>query len=111
MPSFLTTALVTIAALLPIAGLLHLIPRLGSPGRRLSDACCRAPLLDWIITYFTVAPLFVGPIVAGWRGFLGAAAGQVATVLIWTFGDMSSSELSAPRVAGAASRADKSAGM
>ena len=26
---------------------------------------CRAPLLDVPITYFTVAPLFVGPIVAG----------------------------------------------
>jgi hypothetical protein len=45
---------------------------------------CRAPALDGIITYFTVAPLFVGPAVAGWRGFAGAVVGQVAGVLIWT---------------------------
>jgi hypothetical protein len=53
-------------------------------GRRVSEAFCRAPLLDLPITYFTVAPLFVGPIVAGWIGLAGAVAGQVAGVLAWT---------------------------
>ena len=43
-----------------------------------------APLLDLPITYFTVAPLFVGPIIAGWPGLAGAVVGQVAGVLSWT---------------------------
>jgi hypothetical protein len=74
----------TLGALLVGAGILHLLPRLGSVGRSMSAACCRAPMLDVVIIYFTVAPLFVGPIVAGWRGFIGAVAGQVLTVLVWT---------------------------
>ncbi len=82
---FLTVFLGTLGALLLMAGVLHLIPRLGAPGRRLSEALCRAPLLDLPITYFTVAPLFVGPIIAGWIGFVAAVAGQVATVVVWTF--------------------------
>ena len=84
MIAFLCSLSLTLGALLPMAGLLHLVPRLGSPGRRLSESLCRAPLLDWVITYFTVAPLFAGPILFGWRGFIGAVAGQVLTVLIWT---------------------------
>jgi hypothetical protein len=67
------------------AGFLHLLPGLGSGGRRLSGALCQAPGLDVVVTYFTVAPLFAGPIVGGWRGFAGAVVGQVASVFIWTF--------------------------
>jgi hypothetical protein len=65
------------------AGLLHLIPRLGQAGERLSDACCRAPLLDVIVCYFTILPLVVGPLVAGWAGLLIAIVAQLATLLIW----------------------------
>lgn len=74
----------TLIAMLFGAGLLHAIPKCGAPGRRLSAALCRAPLLDLPITYFTVAPLFVGPLVAGWAGLAGAAVGQVAGALAWT---------------------------
>ncbi|MBC8106000.1 MAG: hypothetical protein H7Z14_05375 [Anaerolineae bacterium] len=66
------------------AGLLHLIPKLGSVGRRISDALCRAPWLDLPITFFTVAPLFVGPILGGWIGLAAAIVAQVSTVLLWT---------------------------
>jgi hypothetical protein len=79
----MTVALVVVA-ILAGAGVLHLIPQLGPAGKRLSEACCRAPGLDIVVTYFTVAPLFAGPIAAGWAGFLGAITGQVAAVLIWT---------------------------
>ena len=82
--TFLTVAGVTLGAILIGAGILHLIPRLGAAGRRVSEALCRAPWLDLPITYFTVAPLFVGPIVAGWVGFAGAVTGQVAGVMCWT---------------------------
>ena len=83
MTPFLTVAAATAAAMLVGAGLLHLVPRLGRPGRRLSAALCEAPGLDLVVTYFTVAPLFVGPIIAGWRGFVGAVTGQVAGMLLW----------------------------
>ena len=65
------------------AGLLHLIPRMGQAGERLSDACCRAPLLDVIVFYFTFLPLIVGPLIAGWPGLLSAVLAQLATLLTW----------------------------
>jgi len=74
---------VTLAALLAGAGLLHLIPRLGRAGRRFSEALCRAPGLDLLVSYFVVLPLIAGPIAARWAGLAGAALGQVAAVLIW----------------------------
>ncbi len=67
------------------AGVLHLLPRLGAPGRRISGAMCRAPLLDLLITYFTVAPMIVGPIVAGWSGLAGGILGQIIGMQIWAF--------------------------
>lgn len=81
---FLFIAGGTTASLLFVAGLLHLIPRLGAAGRQISDALCRAPALDVLVMYFTVLPLIVGPVVGGWAGLAGAIVGQVATVLIWT---------------------------
>jgi hypothetical protein len=83
MKPFLYVAGFTALGVLIGAGILHLIPRLGAAGRRASAALCRAPGLDLVVTYFTVAPLFVGPIVAGWRGFVGAVAGQVIGMLAW----------------------------
>jgi hypothetical protein len=65
--------------------LLHLIPRLGAPGRALSDWLCEAPGLDLVVTYFTAAPLIVGPIVAGWIGVGAGVTAQVLAVVIWTF--------------------------
>jgi hypothetical protein len=82
--TFLVVAGATLAALLLGAAVLHLIPRLGAPGRRLAEALCRAPLLDVSITYFTALPMILGPIYAGWIGLAGAITGQVLTVLIWT---------------------------
>ena len=65
------------------AGLLHLLPRLGQVGRRLTEACCSVPLLDVIVFYFTILPLLVGPLVAGWSGLLSAVLAQLATLLTW----------------------------
>lgn len=77
--------LVTLAAVLVGAGLLHLIPRLGAAGKRMSAALCAGMPLDLLVTYFTVLPLFVGPILAGWAGLLGAVLGQLAGLVAWTF--------------------------
>ena len=69
--------------LLIAAGFLHLLPRLGQVGQRLTEACCRVPLLDLIVFYFTFLPLLVGPLIAGWFGLLSAVLAQLATLLIW----------------------------
>jgi hypothetical protein len=81
---FLLIAGITTAAILLMAGVLHLIPRLGRGGRKVADALCRAPLLDLVITYFTAAPMILGPVFGGWIGLAAAVSGQVAAVLIWT---------------------------
>lgn len=80
---FLWMAGGTFAAMLLGAGVLHLIPKLGQSGRSLSAALCRAPGLDWVVTYFTVAPLVVGPIVGGWPGLAGGIVGQIVGMLVW----------------------------
>ena len=83
MGDFILFAAATAAAMLVGAGVLHLIPRLGPAGRRVSDALCRAPALDWVITYFTIAPLVAGPAVLGWKGLPAAIIGQVLGMLTW----------------------------
>jgi hypothetical protein len=74
----------TSASLLVGAGVLHLLPKLGPPGRGLSAWLCKGIGLDLMITYFTVAPIIVGPILYGWLGLLAAIVGQVVGLLIWT---------------------------
>lgn len=76
--------LVTFAALLALAGMLHLIPRLGGAGRELAAWLCRAPGLDVVVTAFTIAPMVGGLVARGWLGLLGAVMGQVLTVMVWT---------------------------
>ncbi len=85
MQTILVTTGLTLVCLLAGAGLLHLLPPLGSAGRALSEALCRAPLLDFLVTYFTVLPPIVGGIVVGWQGVLGGIAGQVATLFVWSW--------------------------
>ncbi len=75
--------LITAASLLLGAGVLHLLPRLGKPGRTLSAFFCRGIGLDLLITYFTVLPMIVGLILYMWIGLLAAIAGQVVGLLIW----------------------------
>jgi hypothetical protein len=81
--TILLVAGATLVSLMVGALVLHLIPRMGAAGERASAAICRAPVLDWVVMYFTVLPMVVGLIALGWRGFLGATIGQVASVLIW----------------------------
>src|ERR1700722_9265457 len=80
---FLRIFCVTLLALLAGTAVLHLLPRLGNLGRRLSAALCEAPGLDLVIAFFVVLPLACGPLIAGWRGLIGAIAGQFFTVIIW----------------------------
>lgn len=84
---------ITLASLLALAGLLHLIPKLGPPGKRLASACIQAPGLDLIVAAFTMAPMIAGLAVGqatlgGWYGWaVGLAVGvaaQALTVLVWS---------------------------
>ncbi|TVQ31665.1 MAG: hypothetical protein EA376_08355 [Phycisphaeraceae bacterium] len=85
MTNLIIVAAVTAAALLAGAGALHAIPRLGAAGRKLGDSFGRAPLLDLIVTFFLIAPLVVGPIVAGWWGIVAALVGQIVALQTWVF--------------------------
>ncbi len=78
---FLYVAFGTITGMLLVAGVLHLLPALGA--KTLNAALCRAPMLDLIVTWFTIVPLIVGPIVAGWIGLAAAIVGQISALLIW----------------------------
>lgn len=66
------------------AAILHIVPRLGGPGRRFASALVRAPLLDAVIIYLLALPPVVAVIAGGWLAFLGAVVGQIAAALIWT---------------------------
>jgi len=94
MTATLLLAAIIAGALLLGAAALHLLPRLGAGGRRLSESLCDAPALDWLIFYFTIAPLIAGPValsveLGAWPGvplgLLGGVLGQVAALLIWTW--------------------------
>jgi hypothetical protein len=80
---FFSIAAGTAGAMLVGAGICHLVPKLGPVGRRISEHFCHAPGLDVVITYFTVLPMIVGPIVAGWTGLLAGIVGQIAGMVIW----------------------------
>jgi hypothetical protein len=91
--TLLLVAGITAGALLLAAGLLHLLGKIGLGA--LADWFTRAPGLDVWIFYFTIAPLFAGPIatvnaidanpwLAGLLGLVAAIVGQIAAVLIWS---------------------------
>jgi hypothetical protein len=74
----------TVVALTLLAIAIHALALLGALGRAIGDWLTHAPGLDLIVTIFTVLPLFVGPILWGWGGFVGAVLGQYATLIVWT---------------------------
>ncbi|MEO1534264.1 MAG: hypothetical protein AAFS11_01705 [Planctomycetota bacterium] len=94
MNSLLALYFVSSVSLIVGAGLLHLIPKLGPTGKVFSAWLCKAPGLDVLIAYFSVAPMIAGLIVGAqaFGTFLGSLAGlgvgvgsQVTMLLIWTW--------------------------
>src|SRR5256886_17022855 len=65
----------TLVGIAGFAGLLHLIPRLGAAGTRISAWLCRAPGLDLVVSLFTWVPPTVLGILYGWRGVAGGIPG------------------------------------
>ena len=85
-PSFLHlihAAWITSSAMIALAALLSIVPRLGMGGWRLSAMLCRAPLLDAVVACFTWLPWVIGAATAGWAGFGGAVAGQFLALWVW----------------------------
>ena len=80
----LTIGGITLASLVVVAGLLHLLPRLGSLGKAISEWLCVAPGLDVIVGFFTGLPLILGPVFGGWIGLATSVIAQVLAVMIWT---------------------------
>lgn len=64
---------------------LHLLPRLGKTGNKISDWFCRAPGIDLALTYFMLIPLAIGSFVSGWRGVGIALLAELSTLWIWIF--------------------------
>jgi hypothetical protein len=81
---FAISLAITFTALMFGAGVLHLIPKLGAAGQRLSDFLCGGLPLDLVVTWFTALPLILGPILGGWAGLLGAVLGQLLMLIGWT---------------------------
>lgn len=83
MTTYLTITGLVALSLLIGAGVLHLLPKLGTPGKAVSRWFCHGLGLDLMITYFTVAPMIVGLVVGSWLGLIAAIAGQVIGLQIW----------------------------
>jgi len=78
-------ALSTAAGVAGVAGLLHVIPRLGGAGRAVGEWLCRAPGLDLVVSLFTWIPPTAFGIASGWRGVVGALIGQLLGLFVWMF--------------------------
>ena len=72
MPPLLQLYLFTTGALLIVGWFFQLLGVLGSFGRWIGDALCRAPLLDFALFYFTALPAIIGMFLRGWLGLAKA---------------------------------------
>ena len=66
-----------------LALLVTALPHMRS-ARRISEAFCRAPMLDLLVASFTWIPWVVACAFAGSFGLLGAFLGQVIALMTWT---------------------------
>ena len=63
--------------------LFHILPRLGKPGKQLSDALCYAPAIDFVLAYFMLLPLIFGSFAAGWIGLITALVAELSAMSMW----------------------------
>ena len=95
----LLIAAYTLVGIASFAGLLHLIPRLGTAGRRIGAWVCRAPGLDLVVSLVTWIPPTVLGILLGSRGVVGAIIGQVLGMLVWMFAhELANRKRDGPRI-------------
>lgn len=88
--AFLESCLFVLAS----AGVVHLLLLLGRAGERVREVISKAPMLDVVVAWFTLAPPVAAWVFAaangrsGWTIFAciaAATAGQIAALYIWCF--------------------------
>jgi hypothetical protein len=77
---------ITALGCVALAVMLSLLPRLGMAGWKLSEAVCRAPLLDLVVASFTWIPWVLAVVLGGWPALIGAVMGQFAALAVWIAG-------------------------
>lgn len=65
------------------AGFLHLLPRLGKLGNKISDWFCYAPGIDLALTYFMLIPLAIGWLRSGWTGIGVGLLAELSALWLW----------------------------
>lgn len=83
MITLLWIAGLTVGGVVGLALVLMALPRLGRLGRAVSDALCRAPLLDVVVGLLTIGPWGPAAWWGGWAGLGVAVAGQVVGLGVW----------------------------
>jgi hypothetical protein len=83
MNPYLSLYLYLIVALLTGTIIIHLIPRLGTVGEKISDSLCHAPGVDLILAYFMLMPIIVGLSLEGWIGLGIALVAELSALWIW----------------------------
>ncbi len=82
----LTSALSAFFIVAGLSATLSLLHRAGSVGGRIAATCCRAPVLDIVVSIFTWIPWVLAGFAFGWQGILGALAGQILGLFAWVYG-------------------------
>ena len=83
MSPLLQLYLLTAGTLLIAAWLIQLLGLLGNFGRLIGDVLCRAPMLDLLITYFTILPAAAGLFFLRWSGLVVGIVAQISALLFW----------------------------
>ena len=64
-------------------GFLHLLPRLGTAGKKISDWFCYAPGIDLALAYFMLMPLTVAYLTSKWSGVGVALLAELSALWLW----------------------------
>ena len=83
MAPLLQLYLIIAGALLIAAWGIQLLGLMGNFGRRISDMLCRAPMLDLLISYFTMLPAVAGMFLKSWPGLAIGITAQISALLFW----------------------------
>ncbi len=78
---FIATCVLEVVVIL----LLTFLPRLGTVGKDLIEACRKAPYLDIILLIIIWVPWLGGTLLGGWLGFLTSLGGQLLVMQSWVF--------------------------
>ena len=61
------------------------LPGMGKLGKTISEACTRAPGLDFVVLMLVPTPWLIGSWIAGWLGLVAILIGQITAMQLWIF--------------------------